>query len=142
MTNPILMTNLPAMTDQQRSSFYASYTAGQKSEVAGVLFAVFLGGIGVHHFYLHRTGLGVLYLLFGVTGIPWIIALVEAFFMPGRVRQYNSELSNYLAAVITGQAIPLSGGISAASTVYCPSCGVATYGGLHFCGRCGAAIAS
>ena len=71
MTSPILI-NLPPMTDEQRNSFYASYTAEQKSEVAGVLFAVFLGGIGVHHFYLRRVGLGVLYLIFGVTGIPWL----------------------------------------------------------------------
>ena len=141
MSSPILM-HLPAMTDQQRNSFYISYNAEQKSEVAGVLLAVFLGGIGIHHFYLGRTGLGVLYLVFGVTGIPWLIALVEAFFMPGRVRRYNAELSNYLAAVITGQAVAAGVGTLPAPTVYCPACGASTHGGLHFCGRCGAAIAS
>ncbi len=140
MTSPILM-NLPAMTDQQRDSFLSTYAAEQKSEVAGVLFAVFLGGFGAHHFYLRRMGLGVLYLVFGVTGIPWLIALFEAFFMPARVRQYNAELSSYLAAVITGSAVAVGGPV-AVSTVYCPACGTSSPSGLRFCGRCGAAIAS
>ena len=45
--------------------------------VAGVL-ALFLGGIGVHKFYLGQAGMGVLYLLFCWTGIPAIVAFIEA----------------------------------------------------------------
>jgi TM2 domain-containing membrane protein YozV len=44
---------------------------------AGVL-ALFLGGIGVHHFYLGNRGRGLLYLLFCWTAIPVILAFIEA----------------------------------------------------------------
>jgi len=41
------------------------------------LLALFLGGLGAHHFYLGRPILGVLYLLFCWTFIPAIIAFIE-----------------------------------------------------------------
>jgi len=44
--------------------------------VAGVL-ALFLGGIGIHKFYLGKSEQGVLYLVFCWTFIPGIIALIE-----------------------------------------------------------------
>ena len=59
MTQPFVL-NLPPMDDQQRAAFYASYQVSAKSEVVGVLLAIFLGGFGAHHFYLRRTGLGIL----------------------------------------------------------------------------------
>ncbi len=40
--------------------------------------ALFLGGLGAHKFYLHRPGLGVLYLLFSWTLIPSVVGVVEA----------------------------------------------------------------
>ncbi len=40
--------------------------------------ALFLGGLGVHKFYLHRPGLGLLYLLFSWTLIPSVVGVVEA----------------------------------------------------------------
>lgn len=49
-----------------------------KSKTAFVLFAVLLGCIGVHRFYMGDVGLGFLYLLFSWTGIPLVIALIEA----------------------------------------------------------------
>jgi TM2 domain-containing membrane protein YozV len=48
-----------------------------KSKIAAALLALFLGGIGVHKFYLGQVGLGILYLLFCWTFIPSIIAFVE-----------------------------------------------------------------
>ncbi len=70
------------MTEHQRAWFYAEYEQARRDEVVGVLLAVFLGNFGLHHFYLRRTGLGVLYLLFSWTGIPAILGFIEAFFMP------------------------------------------------------------
>jgi TM2 domain-containing membrane protein YozV len=143
MTQPFVL-NLPPMDDQQRAAFYASYQVSAKSEVVGVLLAIFLGGFGAHHFYLRRTGLGILYAIFSVTGIPFLIAFIEAFFMPGRVRQYNAELSAYIAATITGNPpIPVqfvATGALPLPTLFCPSCGNATVAGVHFCSRCGASI--
>jgi len=48
-----------------------------KDRVAAGLFAIFLGGLGVHKFYLGRVGTGLIYLLFCWTGIPSIIGFVE-----------------------------------------------------------------
>jgi TM2 domain-containing membrane protein YozV len=42
------------------------------------LLALFLGGFGIHKFYLGQTALGVLYLVFFWTFIPAIVAFVEA----------------------------------------------------------------
>ena len=50
---------------------------GKKSRIAAALFALFLGGIGVHKFYLGRVGWGILYLLFCWTFIPSIVAFIE-----------------------------------------------------------------
>ena len=43
---------------------------------AGIL-ALVLGGIGGHKFYLGQTGMGVLYLLFCFSTIPFILGLIE-----------------------------------------------------------------
>ncbi len=50
---------------------------GRKSRITAGIFALLLGGIGVHKFYLGRIGAGVLYVLFCWTMIPYLIALVE-----------------------------------------------------------------
>ena len=48
-----------------------------KSKTAAALLAFFLGGIGVHKFYLGQAGSGIVYLLFFWTFIPSIIAFIE-----------------------------------------------------------------
>jgi TM2 domain-containing membrane protein YozV len=82
------------------------YESARRDEVVGVLLAFFLGCFGIHHFYLGRVGLGVLYLLFCWTGIPAILGVIECFFMPGRVRAYNAMQATALAAAL---GIPIPG---------------------------------
>ena len=53
--------------------FYQQYESVRRDEVVGILLALFLGGFGIHHFYLRRTGLGILYLCFFWSGIPAIL---------------------------------------------------------------------
>ncbi len=48
-----------------------------KNKMTAGLLALFVGGFGVHKFYLGQTGIGVVYLLFCWTGIPGIIAFIE-----------------------------------------------------------------
>lgn len=48
-----------------------------KSRVTAAVLAILLGGIGVHKFYIGKTGMGILYLIFFWTYIPMIIALIE-----------------------------------------------------------------
>ena len=64
----------PACGANQRGG---SGQIGTKSRVAAALLAFFLGGFGVHKFYLGRTAAGILYLLFFWTFIPAIIAFIE-----------------------------------------------------------------
>lgn len=48
-----------------------------KSKIAAALLAFFLGGFGIHKFYLGQVGLGIVYLIFRWTFIPAIIAFIE-----------------------------------------------------------------
>ena len=131
--DPIYTAN---MNDQQRAWFYAEYERARKDEVIGVLLAIFLGGLGIHHFYLRRDGLGLLYLLFSWTGIPMVIAWIEAFFMPARVRQYNAAQAMY----ISSQILAAAPGSPATSAPHCNACGSLIDPTAAFCTRCGAAI--
>ena len=49
-----------------------------KSKIAAGILALFLGGFGIHKFYLGRVGAGILYLLFCWTYIPACIAFIDA----------------------------------------------------------------
>lgn len=49
-----------------------------KNKTTAALLALFLGGLGIHKFYLGKSRQGLLYLLFCWTFIPSIIGLVDA----------------------------------------------------------------
>jgi len=85
--------------------FQQQYESVRRDEVVGVLLAFFLGCFGIHHFYVGRVGLGILYCCFCWTGIPAILGVIECFFMPGRVRMYNAMQAAGLAAAL-GITIP------------------------------------
>ena len=55
-------------------------TSGKKKydRRIAILFALFLGGFGVHRFYLGNTIAALFYILFCWTFIPALIAFVEA----------------------------------------------------------------
>ena len=41
------------------------------------MFALLLGGFGIHKFYLGRVGQGILYLIFCWTFIPALVGFIE-----------------------------------------------------------------
>ena len=88
---------LNSMTQRQQAYFQGEFNAVRKSETTGVLLALCLGGVGAHHFYLSQIGLGIVYVVFCWTFIPAIVALVECFFMPSRVRAWNSRKAYEIA---------------------------------------------
>ena len=49
----------------------------KKSKEAAGILAIFLGGLGIHKFYLGKVGMGILYLLFCWTGIPELAGFIE-----------------------------------------------------------------
>jgi TM2 domain-containing membrane protein YozV len=149
--------------------FYQQYEATRRDEVVGILLALFLGGFGAHHFYLRRTGLGILYLFFFWTPFPWILGFIECFFMPGRVREFNVIQAAGIAAAL-GMNLPASWGYPVNVNVYsqgpaavnvsspvapvsttsivpvdsaliaCPRCRNTNPPGSRFCGSCGNAL--
>jgi TM2 domain-containing membrane protein YozV len=50
-----------------------------KSKFTTIMLTFFLGGLGIHRFYLGQNKLGLFYLLFFWTFIPAIIALIDFF---------------------------------------------------------------
>lgn len=138
--------------------FFQQYEAVRRDEVVGILLALFLGGFGVHHFYLRRTALGVLYLCFFWTPIPWILGFIECFFMPGRVREFNALQAAAIAATLgipmPGWQQPVQDTVSAgpagrapasaqtqpSTLVACPRCQQTNVQGARFCSACGAQL--
>ena len=97
------MATMPYVNAQ--AVFYQQYEQVRRDEVVGILLALFLGGFGIHHFYLRRTGLGILYACFCWTPFPWVLGFIECFFMPGRVREFNAIQAAGIAAAL-GIAMP------------------------------------
>ena len=48
-----------------------------RNRLTAAMFALLLGGIGAHKFYLGKVGMGIFYLLFCWTFIPLIASLIE-----------------------------------------------------------------
>jgi TM2 domain-containing membrane protein YozV len=135
--------------------FYQQYEAVRRDEVVGVLLALFLGSFGLHHFYLRRTGLGILYACFFWSGIPATLGFFECFFMPGRVREYNAMQASAIAASL-GISVPMWGQPGPGSAVAvvpspvgvtqpgsmmtCPRCQQANVAGARFCSGCGGTL--
>jgi TM2 domain-containing membrane protein YozV len=111
------MSGVPIPNTQ--AMFYEQYESVRRDEVVGILLALFLGSFGIHHFYLRRTGLGILYLCFFWSGIPAILGFIECFFMPGRVREFNAIQAAGIAAVL-GMQVPAGWGWPAGSPASAP----------------------
>jgi len=133
--------------------FHMQYELERRDEVVGILLALFLGGFGAHHFYLRRTGLGILYLCFSWTGIPWVLGFVECFFMPGRVREFNAIQAAGIAAAlglpmpawgqpfsVTVNMPPAEQAGQANTLIACGRCNQTNPPSARFCSGCGAAL--
>jgi TM2 domain-containing membrane protein YozV len=134
--------------------FYQQYESVRRDEVVGILLALFLGTFGIHHFYLRRTGLGILYCFFFWTGIPAILGFFECFFMPGRVREFNAIQAAGIAAALGiampgwGQPLnvtvnmpPAAAPAQPGALVACSRCQHANPANARFCSACGGTLA-
>lgn len=148
-----------------QAMFYEQYESVRRDEVVGILLALFLGTFGIHHFYLKRTGLGILYCCFCWTGITTVLGFIECFFMPGRVREFNAVQAAGIAAAL-GMSVPMGWGWPpvnmnmnpapqqgspmvpppttlplAGTLIACPRCQRTNVAGARFCSGCGAPLA-
>jgi TM2 domain-containing membrane protein YozV len=89
-------TLMRSMNDAQRALFAAEMMPLRKNEQTGTLFALLLGGIGAHRFYLGDM-LGIVYVLFFWTLVPALISFLELFWMAERVARHNKQQA-YLVA--------------------------------------------
>lgn len=48
-----------------------------KNKLVAGLLGIFLGGLGIHKFYMGKIGMGILYLVFSWTWIPEIVGFIE-----------------------------------------------------------------
>ncbi len=77
-----------------------AYDANKKSTGVAYLLWFFLGGIGVHRFYLGKTGSGLLLMAITLVGLllfPLLIVtaiwvIVDAFLIPGIIQVHNNGL--------------------------------------------------
>lgn len=152
------MSAVPFSYPDPQTMFQIQYQAMRRDEVVGVLLAIFLGGFGIHHFYLGRTGWGIFYCCFCWTPIPWILGWIECFFMPARVQAYNASRAVSLAAALgltlapypvyptaasayAPQASTAQAGVTPQGTlVGCPACAQVNVAGSRFCAACGKSL--
>ncbi len=103
------MSNVPAPASD--AARLMQYDAAKKSALIAYLLWFFLGGVGVHRFYLGRTGSGIAMAIISV--LSWITVyigigfiglaviglwwLVDAFLIPGIATRANQELATRLA---------------------------------------------
>lgn len=88
------------MTDSQRMMFQSETAKVRKNRTTALLLTLFLGGIGAHHYYMGKVGLGILYTCFFWTFIPGIVAFIELFLIMKRVDRYNEEISQEIATKV------------------------------------------
>ena len=70
----------------------AEGTGTKVNQITYALLAFFVGGLGVHKFYVGKIGLGIVYLLFCWTAIPSIIAFIEAIIAITKKADANGDI--------------------------------------------------
>jgi len=65
-----------------------------KTKGIAILLALFLGGFGIHKFYLDKSGQGIAYLLFFWTMIPCLFALIDIIVLLAMSKENFNKLYN------------------------------------------------
>ncbi len=91
---------LQSVPPDKQSLFFMQYNTTKKNPTLAVILALFLGGIGIHKFYLDSIGIGLLYLIFCWTTIPQWIAVYDAFVIAGQVGKYNQQKAMGIASML------------------------------------------
>jgi hypothetical protein len=77
-TSSNVNTNNNTNTNANVGSADSRQTPPPKSRILALILCVFLGGIGAHHFYTGKVGMGILYLFTaGLFGIGWVIDILR-----------------------------------------------------------------
>lgn len=89
----------------------------KKEKLTAGLLALFVGGLGIHKFYLKDNNKGILYLLLCWTGIPAILALIDAIsILTMSDDEFNAKYNAQVAVATPSQSSASKSSISATST--------------------------
>lgn len=84
-----------------------------KDKTTAGIFGIFLGGIGVHKFYLGRVGQGIVYLIFCWTFIPAVIGFIEGIiYLTMTDQAFNFAYNNAPSSTIPVVRRPVSANVA------------------------------
>lgn len=107
-----------------------------KNKLVAALLALFLGGLGIHKFYLGQIFKGFLYLIFCWTFIPALISFFEAIILLVMSEDnFNKRYNPEMYVPVTSQSAPIAG-----QTKKCPYCAEEVMLGAIKCKHCGSSI--
>ncbi len=108
-TNPVqaaIANNFfPVISQQYNAIATSSGGSGGKSQIVALLLVIFLGGLGIHRFYLGYTGIGIVQLLMALIGTILIFVLIGYFILLGLYIWLIIDLIR----IITGDLQPKGG---------------------------------
>ena len=93
--------------DQNAALAQQMYISQKKDTTVYVLLAIFLGGLGIHHFYLGRTTPGIVHLVLCWTLVPSLLAIAHAINSRKAVRDRNMEIAQSIAVTLNVPADPM-----------------------------------
>lgn len=94
---PQNQTPSPAYNPYANADYVKRMSLPIKNKIVAAVLAIFLGGLGIHKFYLGKKLLGVLYLLFCWTYVPGILGIVDGILIltstdENFMKKYNCRL--------------------------------------------------
>ncbi len=115
-----------------------------KNRYTAAVLAFFLGGLGVHKFYLGKWT-GIFYLIFCWTYVPSIIALIECIlYLVNGEEDFNEKYNNVVVSskshndnYVSNQPIITQTSNLTDTGAVCPECGHINEAGSNFCESCG-----
>jgi TM2 domain-containing membrane protein YozV len=90
------------LSNDQRLMIESQVIAQRKSIGVAYLLWFFLGLLSVHRFYLDRPGTAILQIVLNCLIVGWVWVLVDAFLIPGMIREHDERVRGRLMTAAGG----------------------------------------
>ena len=106
-TESVIREMVNKLPPEKQKMFWVKYESQKKDPMTAALLCFFLGGFGVHRFYLGQTQLGIAYFIacFVLATLPIYTSFIEAFFAPGYTRKLNEQRAMELLKILDGSTV-------------------------------------